>query len=157
YEAVRIWSNALGPTHPFVAFGLSEVAAFESKRGRPARALPLFERALEIRKRALGATHPDVALTLTDLASALGESRQMARALRSIDDAIDILTRAPSRDADLLARALTVRAGLEQRQDRYADARATLADALTRRESIFGAAHARAAETRADLARVDFA
>jgi CHAT domain-containing protein len=156
YRAIDIWTKALGPTHPFVAFASSQVAGFEASRQHYAQARVLFERALRIRKEKLGARHPDVALTLTDLATMQRDSGQPTSAFRSIREAIDILAQAPSRDPDLLPRALAVRGSLEQRQGRIDAARITLTEALARRERIFGPEHASAAQTRSALGEIEF-
>jgi CHAT domain-containing protein/tetratricopeptide (TPR) repeat protein len=156
YRAIDIWTKALGATHPFVAYGSSDVADFEASQKHYAQARVLFERALRIRRERLGRRHPDVALTLTQLAKMQGESGQVTSAFRSIREAIDILIEAQSRDPDLLARALAVRGSLEQRQGQHGTARATFAEALARRERLYGPKHPLSAEIRSALGAIDF-
>jgi CHAT domain-containing protein len=156
YRAIDIWTKAVGPTHPSVAFASSGVADFEASRKHYAQARVLFERALRIRREKLGSRHPDVALTLTDMATMQRDSGQLASAFRSIREAIDILMEAPSRDPDLLPRALAVRGSLEQRQGQYETAHATLVEALARRERIFGPQHPNTANTKSALGEIEF-
>jgi CHAT domain-containing protein/tetratricopeptide (TPR) repeat protein len=156
YRAIDIWTKAFSPTHPLVAFASSAVASFEASRKHYAQASVLFERALRIRRQKLGSRHPDVALTLTDLATMQRDSGQLTSAFRSIREAIDILMEAPSRYPDFLPRALAVRGSLEQRQNQYEAARATLVEALARRERIFGSQHPFTADTKAALGEVEF-
>jgi CHAT domain-containing protein/tetratricopeptide (TPR) repeat protein len=157
YErAVRAWSASLGSRHPYVARGLDALAGVATSRGNYARGRTLYERALTIR-RGVGADHPDVAWTLTNLARTVAQMGERTVALRYLDEAIAIYQRVGvSDEPDHLARALTFRGELEMGDD-PALARATLAEALQLRERIFGVSHPLAAETRAELAGVDFA
>jgi tetratricopeptide (TPR) repeat protein len=66
--ALAIFEKALGPDHPKVATGLSNLAALYQVQGRYAEAEPLLKRALAIFEKALGPSHPDVAQSLNDLA-----------------------------------------------------------------------------------------
>ena len=60
-------------------------------------------------------------------------------------------------DREEAARGLFARGALEERQGRLGPARTSLNSALYERERLFGSAHPLVAETRAALARVDFA
>jgi len=155
--AVRLWSRSLGPSHPFVAFGLNELADFFASRGDQIRAQQLFERALRIRRRALGPGHPDVAWTLTGLARSKADARDLAGARAVLQDAIAIFQNTPPRDPDYLPTALALRGTLEARGGAYGSARATLEDALEARVSSLGNRHPLVASTRADVAAIDLA
>src|SRR5262249_41077459 len=135
--------------------GWDKLAEVAESRGQIGRARSLYRRVLTLRRRSLGPTHADVAWTLTNLARMSLASGDIAEADHTIARAIAIF-RALGRQANL-ARAVAVRGEIEGRRGDYAAARASFAEALKLRESIFGASHPVAAETRAQLAAVDFA
>jgi tetratricopeptide (TPR) repeat protein len=60
-RALGIWEESLGPNHPNVAKGLSNLADFYHERGREPAAERLYMRAITILENALGPYHPDVA------------------------------------------------------------------------------------------------
>jgi centrosomal protein CEP104 len=64
----------LGPSHPLVAEAASNLAIIYNQRGDGARALPLYQRALNIWEMTHGPHHPDVAHALTDIAVILLEA-----------------------------------------------------------------------------------
>jgi tetratricopeptide (TPR) repeat protein len=57
-------------------------------QGQPAKAEPLYRRALSIRQKALGSSHPEVAKTLEDLATVL---RKLGRGNEAV--ALDLQAR----------------------------------------------------------------
>ena len=95
------------------------------------------------------------ALVLADM----GEAQQLLShshlALRYFDEALAVSRAAGDREE--AARGLFARGALEERQGRLGQARTSLNLALHERERLFGSAHPLVAETRAALARVDFA
>jgi len=95
------------------------------------------------------------ALVLADL----GESEQLLgnrdRALKYFDEALAVSRAAQDREE--AARGLFARGALEAQQGQWGPARASLNQALSERERLFGSGHPLVAETRAALARVDFA
>jgi tetratricopeptide (TPR) repeat protein len=156
-SAVEIWSEGLGPDHPFVARGIDSLAELAASRGQLARARELYERAFAIRRRTLGTDHPHVAWTLANLARTVAESGNLSLALRYIEQAIAIYKKSGASDEpDHLARVLELRGTLDAQRGNLATARATLTEALLERERIFGDRHPLSAETRARLATVDF-
>jgi CHAT domain-containing protein/tetratricopeptide (TPR) repeat protein len=157
-SAVQIWSNGLGPNHPFVAHGLDALSEVVAARGQLDRAQALHQRALAIRRSRLGPEHPLVGWTLTSLAGTVADMGDLSRAVRYTDQAIAIYKKSGSSDEpDHFARVLELRGTLETRLGNFEAARASLTEALAERERIFGATHPLAAETRTALARVDFA
>src|SRR5262249_706435 len=60
----RRLEQALGPDRPDLAESLAALAHGYAAIGDPARAEPLYQRALTIQERALGSDHPNVARTL---------------------------------------------------------------------------------------------
>jgi CHAT domain-containing protein/tetratricopeptide (TPR) repeat protein len=156
-RAIAVWTNALGGNHPYVARGLDALAEVLATRGDSRRALALYQRALLIRRGAFGDEHPDVAWTMVNLARVSFKSGNLAEARGYVDRAIDIYHRVGvSDEPDHLALVLELRARIEERLGTYAVARATLEEALTAREKIFGKEHTLAATTRAEIATVDF-
>lgn len=90
YEAaLGLWTDALGPQHPYVAFGLNNLGVVAEATGDATLAADLYGRALAARESALGPEHPTTALSMHNLAIArlsLGDvdsARELAaRALR---------------------------------------------------------------------------
>jgi CHAT domain-containing protein len=157
-RAVQIWTRQLGANHPYVARGLDAFAEAVESRGGHERARGLYERALAIRRKAVGANHPDVAWTLTNLARVDADLGYVTRAQVEIKQANDIYQQTGVADEpDHLAKLLALRGELETRRGEYSLARASFAEALLRREQIFGANHPLTASSRADLASADFA
>ncbi len=157
-RAVAIWSAALGPNHPYVARGLEALAHVAYERKQNARARELYERAITIRRRALGDDHPSVAWALVSLAQTTVDSGRLDLALRYVQDAIAIHRKVGlSEDPDHFALVLELRAEIETRRGDFTAARASLAEALSARERIFGTSHTLAARARAELAAADFA
>ena len=60
-KAIAVWRKALGPTHPDVALGLTNMAALNQSRKRYPEAERLYRQALEIDETALGADSLTVA------------------------------------------------------------------------------------------------
>ena len=156
-QAIEIWTKALGSGHPYVAMGLDAHADVLALRGLETRSSTLYERALRIRQRALGPEHPDVAWTLVNLARVRFRAGSVEEALRLAGQAVDIYRRTgASDDPDHFARALSLMAQIEISRGEYDQAELHLNDALSTRERIFGASDPLVAETRAEIAALDF-
>ena len=155
-QAIDIWSRSLGAEHPFVARGIDRLAQVAARRGQLTRARTLYTRALTIRRKALGPTHPQVSYTLANLAAMELEARDYVTASRHIDEAIALYRQTGASDEpDHLARMLDLRGRLAAARGDVAGARASVSEALTERERVFGPAHPLTSETRAALARFD--
>ena len=84
-------------------------------------------------------------------------ARQPSAALKYVDDAIAIYGRAGAADdPDHLARALALRVRVLTSSGDLISARSTAQQALATREAIFGSGHPLVAESRADLAAIEF-
>jgi tetratricopeptide (TPR) repeat protein len=59
----------LGADHPSTATSLNNLAGLYRSIGKYSEALPLYERALQIREQQLGADHPNTAISLNNLAA----------------------------------------------------------------------------------------
>jgi CHAT domain-containing protein len=158
-QAIDVWSKALGPSHPFVSVGLDALARTASARRQFTRAQAIYERALALRIRTLGPNHPRVAYTLVNMGRNLAAIGNRSQALQQIVRALAIYDAAGSSDDPDIdyAGAVALRGAIEAGMRRNGDARRTFGDALAARERLFGAAHPLTAESRADVAAIDFA
>ncbi len=157
-RAIRLWSMGLGPSHAYVARGMDALAEVLVARGDVDRARSLYERALAIRRTPDKEDGPDVAWTLTNLAQLRFKSSQPRGALRYLDEAFAIYGRSGASDhPDHLARALALQVRIHTSTGDLDAARAAALRALATRQLIFGSSHPLVAESRADLAAVDFA
>ena len=149
-RAVAGWERAVGPNHPYVAWGLSGLADSLASLGRPREAVRYYERALSIRERTLGPRHTRVARTLTNLSKNLARLGATARADALSARAVSIWEDAKSPDG--LTEALLVRARVESQKGRPDLARASYERVIALRLPLFGAAHPTIAEAEAGLA-----
>jgi CHAT domain-containing protein/tetratricopeptide (TPR) repeat protein len=157
-QAIDVWSKALGPSHPFVSVGLDALARMMSARRQFARAQTIYERTLALRIRTLGPNHPRVAFTLVNMARNLAATGNRSRALQQITRALEIYDAAGSpEEPDNYASTLALRGSIEVAMRRYADAQRTYNEVLAVRERLFGPSHPLTAESRANVATVDFA
>jgi CHAT domain-containing protein/tetratricopeptide (TPR) repeat protein len=155
-RAIRSWSAGHAPSQ-YVARGLDALAEVFVARRDLVQARRLYERALAIRRQSAAQDGPDVAWTLTNLAQLNFRARQPSAALKYVDDAIAIYGRAGAADdPDHLARALALRVRVLTSSGDLTSARVTAQQALATRVAIFGSSHPLVAESRADLAAVDF-
>jgi tetratricopeptide (TPR) repeat protein len=90
---LRIRRAALGAEHPEIASALNALAVIARHRGDHDRALPLYERSLEMRRRLLGPDHPEVALSLNNLAVFLRSRGEYAAAEPLYREALEIRRR----------------------------------------------------------------
>jgi tetratricopeptide (TPR) repeat protein len=80
----------LGPTHPFAATVMGNLARAYADQGKFAEAEPLYRKSIEIEEKTLGPEHPDVAVGLTNLAlfygtqGKFGEAEQLYRRAAAI-------------------------------------------------------------------------
>lgn len=96
-DATRILVESLGPDHPAVATVTGNHAAFQHTRGEHEIAIPLFRRALAIRRDKLAAGHFLTASLLSDMGQCLGEMGEFAEAEAALLEARQTLE--PLQDA----------------------------------------------------------
>ncbi|MEM1180178.1 MAG: serine/threonine-protein kinase [Acidobacteriota bacterium] len=91
-ESLAGLEGSLGTDHPMVAFPLLELAKIEQKAGRPGAALPLAQRAFELRQRGLPEGHPfqgearkDLCLILRDLGRVDGAAELECDAIEDLE------------------------------------------------------------------------
>ncbi len=152
-DALQRQTRALGPDHPAVASTLINLANFlRDLRGADAEALPLYERALSIRRKLWSQPHPAVALTLANIAavrSSLGDARGGAQAYR---EALEMRRATLGETHPLYAKTLHEYALLQLGSGQIAEA----ASAAERSVAILRA-HAVAPPARRDLAEALYA
>src|SRR5206468_3823153 len=84
---LEIFKKALGDRHPRYAATLDNLAMLYQAMGAYAKAVPLHQKALDIRKQTLGDRHPDYATSLHNLAGLYGSLRRWPEALQAEDGA----------------------------------------------------------------------
>ena len=151
-RAMRIWKRTLGPSHPYVAIALTDLASVMRDQGAAAEALPLLERALAIRERSLSREHRMVASTLTDLAGTLKDMGRLAQARERSDRALKIWQTIGQSDGPDFARTLDGRAELEVNRRYSASARSHYQHALDIEKGLVWAGHPVVAATQVGLA-----
>jgi CHAT domain-containing protein/tetratricopeptide (TPR) repeat protein len=157
YErTLRAWTARLGPNHPYVARALEGLAETAEARQEPARARQLYVRALA-KRRTTDEDHPDIAWTLTNLGRVTAAAGDSVLARKYVEEAIQMFTRLGSSDEpDHFARVLALKGELDRREGNLVAARASFAESLSTRERMLGESHPLAAQSRAQLALVDF-
>lgn len=99
--ALAILEESLGPDHPNVAAGLSNLSRAYEKQGKYAQAQPLYQRALAISEKVHGPEHPDVATALNNLALLCQAQGRYADAEPLYQRALLISRKSPGPDADV--------------------------------------------------------
>jgi tetratricopeptide (TPR) repeat protein len=117
--AIAVWTKALGKDHPTRAFGLSKLASFYSKHGRPGDAERLFNEALAIQQSL--PFSPDLAKTLFGLARLYDDQKKYAEAEPLFKQALAIQEKAVPAHPDFAA-TLDAYADLLSKTDRQAAA-----------------------------------
>src|SRR5262249_42624129 len=126
--------------------------AIYREQGRSTQALPLLERALEIRQRTLGPDHRDVARALVDLALALVRTGQATQAEELATRALGIWERLDAPEAPDYAKLLQLCAEIRGTRGEYVAAKDYYERVLSIRRKVFGTTHPLYAETEAGLA-----
>ncbi|MCA9705131.1 MAG: tetratricopeptide repeat protein [Myxococcales bacterium] len=86
HESIEVLEQTLGPDHVDLALSLAELARVHARREQHAEAIPLFERAMDLRK-AAGGEPLELADTEYGLGLSLWEQGQRARARALIGEA----------------------------------------------------------------------
>lgn len=147
-EAVQIRETALQQVRDAGQQGtenhakaLNNLAGLYHAQGDYARAKPLYEQALSIRRRVLGNDHPDTAGSLNNLTSLYKTRGDFARAKPMYDEALSIYRRVFGNDHPDTASSLNNLAKLYSDQGRYTDAEPLLKEAVEIIERTLGAEH----------------
>src|SRR6266545_1569169 len=111
------------------------------RAGKYDEALPLAERALEIRERLLGTEHPDVAAAINSLAGIYSDRGKYVKAEPLYRRALNSREKAPGKDHPDTGASLNNLALLYRRQGKYAEAEPLYKRALDIREKALGKDH----------------
>jgi hypothetical protein len=134
-------SRALDHAGDDVAWLLNKAATYLQRRGEPAVSLPLFERALELRRGRLGEQHPDTLTSARRLALNLRALGQYEVARRLSEDILSRSRRVLGEDhPDTLTSANNLALDLWALRQ-YEAARRLVQGILTRRRQVLGEDH----------------
>jgi CHAT domain-containing protein/Tfp pilus assembly protein PilF len=122
--------------------------------GRPREALPLAQRAVEIRGKILGEGDPDYALSLFNLAAQYKALAEYAKAEPLYRRSLQIRETRLGQDHPYVAESLNNLASLYQAQGQYARAEPLLRRSLQIREASFGKDHPNVAHSLNNLANL---
>jgi CHAT domain-containing protein/Tfp pilus assembly protein PilF len=122
------------------------------RAGKYGDALPLAERALEIRERLLGNEHRDVAAAITNLAGVYSGRGEYVKAESLVRRALEIREKALGKDHPDTAQSINNLAALYSFQGKYADAEPLYKRALDIREKALGKDHPDTAQSLNNLA-----
>ncbi|MBV9447685.1 MAG: tetratricopeptide repeat protein [Streptosporangiaceae bacterium] len=146
--------RVLGPDHPDTLTAQNNLAVAFQGVGRPAEAIPLFERALAAQERLLGPDYPDTVTTRNNLAVAYRDAGRPA-------EAIPLIERALAAQEQLLGPdypdTVTTRNNLAvayQEAGRLAEAIPLFERTLAALERLLGADHPDTVTTRDNLRRL---
>jgi len=146
-----------GPEHPDVAKVLNNLANLYSTQGKYGRALPLHNRALEIKEKVLKPEHPDVASSLNDLAVLYHDQDKYEDALSLYERALAIREKVLGPEHPNVADTLYNLAILYKNQENYEKALLLYERALAIREKVLGSEHADVASTLNNMANLYYA
>jgi len=124
------------------------------QQGRYADAIPLAQRALEIRERILGANHPNVSTSLNNLAELYRGQGNYAEAEPLYQRSLSIYEATFGANHPAVATSLNNLAGLYQDQGNYAQAEPLHQRSLSIREAALGANHPDVAQSLNNLAEL---
>ncbi|HEX4823992.1 MAG TPA: CHAT domain-containing tetratricopeptide repeat protein [Candidatus Polarisedimenticolaceae bacterium] len=154
YERALAIQEKSSPGSARIASLLNNVAFEMKKIGRTKDAVPLYERALAIRRDKLGDEHPSTALSLQNLAMALHETGRTAEAVPMLEQSMAIRERKLGPDHPDLAVSLSNLARVDYESGHAADALPLIERALAIREAKLGPSHPDTARAEVLRARV---
>jgi CHAT domain-containing protein/tetratricopeptide (TPR) repeat protein len=121
-RVVRLKEQRYGLTHLETGQALHNAGLVRTARGEFGLAIPLFERALAIRRAALGGDNPRVAETLDKLAFVLIQLERFKDATPLLDESLRLREQRSRQDPIGLSRTLELRGLLYRYSGPYADA-----------------------------------
>ncbi len=154
YEfALQLREQKLGRDDLLVADVLNALGICSDQTGRFAQAAKYYQRALAIRELHLPRAHPDTVTTLYNLAELARIQGDNDTAEQRFRAALEI----PGIPAYLAAQLKNNLGELYTREDRFAEARPLLLEALAARTELFGAQSGKAARSLDSLGSLEFA
>jgi tetratricopeptide (TPR) repeat protein len=144
--------RTLGPDHPDTMNARNSLAAAYQAAGRPAEAVPLFERTLVGRERLLGPEHPDTLTTQNNLAAAYQDAGRAGEARLLFELTLAARERLLGSDDPSTLNSRGNLAAAYREAGRTAEAIRLLEHTLAGRERVLGADHPDTVTTRNNLA-----
>jgi tetratricopeptide (TPR) repeat protein len=141
-----------GPTHPYVATSLNNLALLLSETNRKQEAEPLIRRSLLIGESSLGPDHPGVATSLNNLALLLSETNRHGEAEPLVRQSLSIREASLGPDHPDVAASLNSLARLLFETNRTGEAESLYRRALSIREASLGPDHPNVATSLDNLA-----
>jgi tetratricopeptide (TPR) repeat protein len=151
-ELATAGESALGPSHPDTQLAIARLAGAYLAAGRPAEAIPWFERIVADRAAALGPDHPGRAAARRELGHALVTADQRTAAVTVLKGAIADCERALGPDHPDTLSARDELAAAYRAAGQFGDAIPLYRRTLTDRERSQGAKHPDTMTTRQQLA-----
>lgn len=140
-RSIEIHERVLGPRHPDVAQGYTNLASIAFSRGDYAGAETEYRHALEVAEGALGPTHPLVGSIRHNLAGALGETDRLADAEAEYRAAAEIWRVTLGPRHPLLVKSSASLAPLLDKLGRAEEAESIAREAVAIAEAVLGAEH----------------
>ncbi|HKQ08850.1 MAG TPA: tetratricopeptide repeat protein, partial [Blastocatellia bacterium] len=137
-RSLKIIERIVGPDHPDVATGLTNLANLYRSQGKYAEAEPSLMRALEIRERVLGPDHPDVAVSTSNLANLYQAQGRYEEAESLYYRSLTINERSLGPEHPSVAISLNNLATLYREQAKYAEAESLYLRSLAILEKVLG-------------------
>ncbi len=141
-----------GPDHPDTLNARNSLAAAYCDAGRPAEAIPLFERTLDSRERLLGTEHPDTLTSQNNLAAAYQDAGRPAEAVLLFELNLAVRERVLGRNHPVTLNSVGNLAGAYRDAGRIAEAILLFERTLAGRERQLGAEHSDTLRARGNLA-----
>jgi tetratricopeptide (TPR) repeat protein len=141
----------LGPSHPDTLNAQNSLAAAYLASGRPAEAIPLFERTLVGRERTLGPDHPDSLNSQNNLAAAYQDAGRVAEAILLFRLTLAARARRLGADHPDTLNSYGNLAAAYRAAGRVSEAIPLLEQTLAGRERVLGASHPDTQAARSNL------
>jgi CHAT domain-containing protein/Tfp pilus assembly protein PilF len=135
---------------------LNERAGQLYQQGKPREALPLVQKALNLRKQVLGERHPDYAQSLNNLAGLYWAQGEYSKAEPLFRQALEIQKQVLGQRHPHYVQSLNNLASLYQDQGEYAQAKALFRQALDLRKEVLGEHHSDYAQSLNNLALLHY-
>jgi len=140
-QVLKIWETELGPIHPDIPLGLTNLGDLNSQMGNKTAARSLHQRALRIRERIHGQNHADTALSATYVAMVSESLGDYQTAEKHFRQALTIREKVFGTQHAEVASALNNIAHLLKTQDKYAEAEPLFLRGLEIRRKTQGSQH----------------
>ena len=131
----------LGPQNPATAISLDMLAHLYDLMSNYAKAEPLFQQALEIRRKVIGPEHPDTARSLNNLAELYQDMGEYAKAEPLLQEAVRIYRKVLGPEHPATAISLNNLASFYDKIADYANAESLFQEVLAIKKKVLGEDH----------------